>query len=118
MLFPRATRLTRRFGHPLPKQLIVILAPRGARTVRREICAPLANRRPLMRTVGNGLMRVAAVCGAGAAGAGDCSVGSGGTGAGAGLGTGVGAGVGAGGAAGLLTAAVAGDIFLARSRKY
>src|SRR6187431_716616 len=110
MLFPLPTRLTRRFGHPLPKQLIVIFAPRGARTVRREICAPSANTTPLMRTVGNGLIRFAAVWGAGAAGAGACSVGNGGTGtAGSttGGGAGVGAGVGAGGGGGLVTAAVA-----------
>src|SRR6478609_4685956 len=119
MLFPLATRLTRRFGHPLPKQLIVIFAPLGARTVRREICAPLANTTPLMRTVGNGRIRLAVVWGAAAAGGGACSVGNGGTGTGggAGVGTGGGTGVAAGGG-GLVTAAVAGDIFHVRSRMY
>src|SRR5689334_832209 len=129
-------RATRRFGQPVPEHLTVIFAPLGARTVRREICAPLVVSTPLTRTSGNGRIRFAALFGAAAAGACTCSVGSGcatgWTGAGAGgsttggvggtVGTGVGTGVGAGAGvfggagAGFATAAVAADIFHTRSR--
>src|SRR4051794_27248942 len=104
-------RVTRRFGQPVPEHLIVIFARLGALTVRREICAPLVVRTPLMRTTGNGLMRFAPVWGGAATtvfGTAACWVGSGcatgWTGAGAGCttagGVGVGVTVGAGAGAG------------------
>src|SRR6478609_1581100 len=129
-------RSTRRFGQPVPEHLTVIFAPLGARTVRREISAPLVVSTPLTRTSGNGRIRFAAVCGAAAAGVCACSVGSdcatgwtgggaGGSttggvgvtvGAGGGTGVAVGAGVLGGAGAGLATAAVGADSFHTRSR--
>src|SRR3954447_2930956 len=120
----RGERTTRRFGHPVPEHLTVIRARLGARTVRREICAPRMVSTPLMRTTGKGFIRLACVGAATTvAGTGACSVGSGcatgWTGAGAGgvtTGGGVGVAVGAGAGAGLATGAVAGDNFHTRSR--
>src|SRR3954466_5853064 len=100
-------RATRCLGQPAPEQRVVIRALLGARTVRREICAPSIVSTPLMRTIGNGFIRFARLWRGAAAtvvGTGACWVGKGcgtgwtGTGAG-GWGTGgggVGVGVGVG----------------------
>jgi hypothetical protein len=53
----RVVRATNRFGQPRRRQRTVTLVPAGASTDKRVRWAPRAVSRPVIRTIGNGLMK-------------------------------------------------------------